>query len=149
MKKIAFICLAATLTISSVSALPPVNEKVLTVFKTSFPEIRKTTWNENKDFYSVIFVDTDGSKCSIDYDPEGNILSSTRYYSEENLSPFIRGKVKEKFPGKKIFGITEYSSGDEFTYHLSLQDENNWYNVKCDATGHARLEKKLTKAESK
>ncbi|MEO6187925.1 MAG: hypothetical protein ABIO82_03150, partial [Ginsengibacter sp.] len=96
MKKIAFICLAAMLTASSVSALPPVNGKVLTVFKTSFPEIQKTTWHDNRDFYTVHFIDTDGSKCRIDYDLEGNLLSSTRYYTQENLSPFIRGKVNER-----------------------------------------------------
>ncbi|MEO6187806.1 MAG: hypothetical protein ABIO82_01970, partial [Ginsengibacter sp.] len=84
----------------------------------------------------------------IDYDRDGNILSSTRYYTEANLSPFIRGKVNERFPGKKIFGVTEVCSGDEFTYHMVLEDENNWYNIKCDAIGHVSLEKKLGKADS-
>lgn len=42
MKKILVICLLAILT-GTVSAAP-VNEKVLKVFATSFPEVQETTW---------------------------------------------------------------------------------------------------------
>ncbi len=147
MKKILVICLVAILTTTAVSAVP-VNEKVLKVFATSFPEVQETTWYNYDTYYSVYFKNTDDSKCRIDYDTEGNIMSTTRYYSSEALPPFIRGKVNQKFPGKKIFGITEVSSADELAYHIVLEDETTWYNIKSDAIGSISLEKKMVKSEN-
>lgn len=146
MKKILVICLLAILT-GTVSAAP-VNEKVLKVFATSFPEVQETTWYNYDTHYSVYFKNTDDSKCRIDYDPEGNIISTIRYYSAEALPPFIRGKVTEKFQGKKIFGVTEVSSADELTYHIVLEDEKTWYNITSDARGSISLEKKMIKSEN-
>ncbi len=146
MKKILALCLAAILTTASVSAAP-VTEKVLKVFSTSFPEVVETTWYNYDNYYAVYFKNPDGSKCRIEYDTEGNVLSTTRYYSSEALSPFIRAKVNQKYPGKQIFGVTEVSSGEELTYHIVLQDEKNWYNIKSDSMGSISLEKKMKKAE--
>ena len=55
--------------------------------------------------------------------PDGIVLSTTRYYTEQNLSPAIRAKVNEKYPGKKIFGITEVSNSENLTYNIVLEDE--------------------------
>ena len=147
MKKILFICLVAIFTTIAASAAP-VNEKVLKVFATSFPEVLETTWYNYDIYYSVYFKNTDNTKCRIDYDPEGNIMSTTRYYSAEDLPPFIRGKVSEKFPGKKIFGVTEVSSADELAYHIVLEDKKSWYNIKSDAIGSISVEKKMVKSEN-
>ncbi|MEP6583412.1 MAG: hypothetical protein ABJA90_04075 [Ginsengibacter sp.] len=147
MKKFLVICLAAMLTATASSAAP-VNEKVLKVFATSFPEVQETTWYNYDTYYSVYFKITGDLKCRIDYDPEGNIISTTRYYSSESLPPFIRGRVNQKFPGKKIFGVTEISSADEMAYHIVLEDDKTWYNVKSDATGSISVEKKMVKAEN-
>ena len=74
-------------------------------------------------------------------------LSTTRYYTEQNLSPAIRAKVNEKYPGKKIFGITEVSNSENLTYNIVLEDEKYWYNIESDATGIIKLNKKLEKTE--
>ncbi len=71
MKKIIVICLAAILTTSAISAIP-VNEKVLEVFATSFPEVQQTTWYNYNDYYAVYFKNADSSKCRIEYDINGN-----------------------------------------------------------------------------
>lgn len=147
MKKFLAICFAAILATGTLSAAP-VTEKVLKVFTTSFPEVQETSWYSYDTYYSVYFKNTDGSKCRIDYDPDGNILSTTRYYSAEALPPFIRGKVNQKFSGKKIFGVTEVSTADELAYHIVLEDDKNWYNIKSDAIGYISLEKKMVKSEN-
>ena len=101
MKKFLALCLAAILTTAFVSAAP-VTEKVLKVFLTSFPEVQETTWYNYDNYYAVYFKNSDESKCRIEYDPEGNVLSTTRYYTGESLSPFIRAKLNQKYPGKQI-----------------------------------------------
>ncbi|MEO7961744.1 MAG: hypothetical protein ABIR19_09360 [Ginsengibacter sp.] len=145
MKKIIGVCLIAMVMATTVSAIP-VNEKVLKVFATSFPEVKGTTWYNYDTYYAVYFTNPDDSKCRIEYDFHGNILATTRYYSSELLAPFIRARVSEKYPGKNIFGVTEVNNTNGLTYHIVLEDENKWYNVLSDAAGSISLEKKLNKA---
>ena len=122
--------------------------KVLKVFTTSFPEVQETTWYNYDNYYAVYFKNSDESKCRIEYDPEGNVLSTTRYYTGESLSPFIRAKLNQKYPGKQIFGVTEISSGEEFAYHIVLEDAKNWYNIKLNSVGAISNVKKMKKAEN-
>ena len=77
------------------------------------------------------------------------VLSTTSYYTEQNLSPVIRAKVSGKYPGKKIFGVTEVSNNENVTYHIVLEDDKYWYNIKSDATGLIKLEKKLKRQINK
>jgi len=149
MKKIIFACLTALISATSLFAAPPsiVTEKVLKVFRDAFPEVKEPTWYNFDTYYEVYFTNPDNSSCRIDYNPEGIVLSTTRYYTSQNLSPAIRAKVNEKYPGKKIFGITEVSNNENVTYHIVLEDDKNWLTVQSDATGNITLEKKLVKTE--
>ena len=149
MKKIIFACLTALISATSLFAAPPsiVTEKVLKVFRDAFPEVKEPTWYNFDTYYEVYFTNPDNSSCRIDYNPEGIVLSTTRYYTSQNLSPAIRAKVNEKYPGKKIFGITEVSNNENVTYHIVLEDDKNWLTVQSDATGNITLERKLVKTE--
>ena len=149
MKKIIFVCMAIIVSATTVFAAPNslVNEKVLKVFHEAFPEVKQPSWYTFDNYYEVYFTNPDNSSCRIDYSPEGIVLSTTRYYSEKDLSPAIRAKVCEKYAGKKIFGITEVSNSEKVSYNIVLEDEKNWYNIESDATGIIKLNKKLEKAE--
>ena len=149
MKKIIALCLTIVITSAAVIAAPnaAVTEKVLKVFHAAFPEVKKYTWYTFDNYYEVYFNDSENSSCRIDYTPDGDVISTTRYYTGENLSPAIRAKVNEKYPGKKIYGVTEVSSSEKVTYNIVLEDEKNWYNIESDATGNIKLDQKLEKAE--
>lgn len=149
MKKIIFICLAAFISTTSVFAAPSslVTEKVLKVFHDAFPEVKQPTWYTFDNYYEVYFTNADNSSCRIDYSPEGVVLSTTRYYTSQNLAPAIRAKVNEKYPGKSIFGVTEVSNNENLTYHIVLEDDKYWLTVQSSATGSLSLEKKLLKSE--
>ena len=149
MKKIVLVYLIAIISATSVFAAPNslVTEKVLKVFHQAFPEVKQPIWYAFENYYEVYFTNPDNSSCRIDYSPDGIVISTTRYYAEQDLPPAIRAKVNEKFPGKKIFGVTEVSNSENLTYHIVLEDDNNWYNVESDATGILKLDKKLDKSE--
>jgi hypothetical protein len=149
MKKFLFVCVAALISTTSVLAAPAslVTEKVLKVFHDAFPEVTQPTWYNFDDYYEVYFTNADNTSCRIDYNPDGIVLSTIRYYGSQNLAPAIRAKVNEKYPGKKIFGITEVSTSEMITYHLVLEDSKNWFHIQSDATGNLTLEKKLVKVE--
>lgn len=149
MKKIIFVCVAAFISATSALAAPVslVTDKVLKVFHDAFPEVKQPVWYNFEGYYEVYFTNTDNTSCRIDYNPDGVVLSTIRYYGSQNLSPAIRAKVNEKFPGKKIFGITEVSNSETVSYHIVLEDDKSWLTVQSDATGNISVEKKLVKAE--
>jgi len=123
-----------------------INEKVLKNFNATFPEAQQPVWNTYDSYYEVYFTKPDRSSYRLDYNFDGDVTRSFRYYGEESLSPFIKAKVSERYPGKKITGITEISSNEEFYYYIVLDDGKNIYNIKSDATGNISLEKRLAKA---
>ena len=149
MKKIICASIASLLFVTAIFANPfgSVNQKVLKIFHEAFPEVKQPLWYDYENYYEVVFNNPDNTSCRIDYSPDGVVLSTTRYYSAKDLSPAIRAKVSEKYPGKSIYGITEVSNSEKITYHIVLEDEKNWYNVESSATGSLTLEKKYGKAE--
>jgi len=143
-KLITLACIFATLTV--VAATPPeVNEKVLKAFEQTFTSATDVVWHERENTYEARFKQSD-IITRASYDKEGNLLYTTRYYGEEMLPINILTKLKKKYAGKTVYGITESASGDEVSYHITLQDDKNWYIVKADGWGSMELFKKYRKA---
>ena len=82
------------------------------------------------------------------YDNEGNLLETVRYYGERNLPPNILSRIKKKYNGKTVFGVTEISTETEVSYHITIKDEKNWYMVKSDPYGNLQQTDKFKRAES-
>ena len=145
MKKL-IICLCLFAAIGAVAAEPPeVNEKVLKAFKETFVKATDVVWHELQNSYEASFKQSEIVTRAI-YDTEGNLLRTTRYYSEEHLPINIITKLKNKYEGKTVFGITESSTEEEVSYHIVLEDEKNWYIVVADNLGSLELSKKFKKA---
>jgi hypothetical protein len=125
-----------------------VNEKVLKSFKETFPKAEQVNWQEYSDNYVVNFMEL-GIRERITYDKDGNFVSATRYYLEENLPTNILFKVKKKFPGQKVFGVTELETDTSVDYYIKLVDDSNWTTVKSDVSGVMEVVEKYKKAEEK
>jgi len=145
MKKLSFLLIFSFATMFSF-ANPNVNEKVLKVFKGVFPTVENAKWYEYETYYEVYF-DKDDIKCRIKYDLDGKVISTLRHYEEKSLSPFLKAKVAQRFPGKRIFGITEINSENEMIYDIVLEDDKNWMHVQADAIGQMSVTEKFKKAE--
>ena len=145
MKKL-IICLFLFAAISAVAATPPeVNEKVLKAFKETFVKAEDVVWQETSTTYEAHFKQSE-IVTRATYDTEGNLLRTTRYYSEEHLPINIITKLKKKYEGKTVFGVTESSTENEVEYHIVLEDQKNWYIVVADNLGSLELSKKFRKA---
>lgn len=148
MKKLLLSVSAAIFSLAVFAASPTtVTEKVLKAFNASFKNAKQVVWDENPEanVYEVKFLDNN-IRSRITYDPEGNILKAIRYYHEEHLPILIKGKLKQKFAGKKVFGVTEVASEDNLEYHIVLEDAKNWVIVISDAQGYMSVDKKYKKA---
>jgi len=121
------------------------NQKVLDAFNKTFPHVKEVAWTENEQSYEVKFKQND-ILSKVTYDKDGNILKTLRYYYEQNLPLLVLSKVKNKFSGKKIFGVTEESSETGTFYHIILEDEKHWINITADSYGAITVDKKFNKA---
>ena len=145
MKKfIILTCLFATLSVAA-SNPPEVSEKVLKAFNQTFMKATDVVWHEVQNYYEASFKQSEIISRVI-YDKEGNLVRTTRYYSQENLPINILTKLQKRYAGKSVYGVTELSTGDEVSYHITMQDEKNWYIIRADNWGSLELEQKYRKA---
>ena len=124
---------------------PEVNEKVLKAFNETFVKATDVVWHETQNTYEARFKQSE-IVTRATYDTYGNLLRTTRYYSEEHLPINIITKLKKRYEGKTVFGVTELSTEDEVEYHIVLEDEKNWSIVVADNFGSLDLTKKFRKA---
>jgi hypothetical protein len=146
MKKILFAFFLFAAVASQAAGVPDVNEKILKAFKETFIYAEDVVWQENGNVYQVNFWQGEVN-VRAHYDIQGNLLGTIRYYFEKQLPPTILSKIKKKYTGKSIFGVTEVSSDDEINYFVTLQDENDWYTVKSDAFGNLQQTDKFKRAD--
>jgi len=143
-KLIIFTCLFAALS-ATASNPPEVSEKVLKAFNETFMKATEVVWHEVQNLYEASFKQSEVISRAI-YDQDGNLLRTTRYYSQENLPINILTKLQKRFAGKSVYGVTELSTEDQVSYHITMQDEKNWYIIKADNWGSLELEQKYKKA---
>jgi hypothetical protein len=144
MKRI-FFGLVLLLSTSAFAANTPVDEQVVKKFQETFPTALDVKWSAYETFYEVVFYNNK-IMCRARYDLKGSILSVLRYYYEKDLPHFIAVKLKEKHPGKKIFGITEITSEEGVVYNIVLEDDTRWFHIRSTDSGYLTLTNKYKKA---
>ncbi|MEJ7736212.1 MAG: hypothetical protein WKF97_02195 [Chitinophagaceae bacterium] len=125
-------------------ATPP-NEKVLKIFQATFKSPEEVKWYDHADHFDVSFVQS-GIRSNVRYDKDGSFMSSTRYYSEQQLPTNILTKLKNRYSDKKIFGVTEITSSEEINFYVKLEDDKNWTTLKINTNGHIQVYEKYKKA---
>jgi hypothetical protein len=122
-----------------------ISDKLLQAFKQTFPDAQQVKWAEQEDKYMVNFKQGD-VLTKIEYDKEGNFLSSLRYYSEKNLPVSILCRLQKKYGDKKVFGVTEMTTDSAVEYYIKLEDDTTWITVRSNADGNMQIIEKYKKA---
>lgn len=142
--------LAVLLTGLAANATPPsdasVNEKIMKAFAETFNTAQDVTWHQYENYSQANFR-LDDIQIRAQYDETGTLIKTTRYYTEKQLLPNIVAKLKKKFSGKEIGGITEITSDDEVSFTINLKDDKNWYIVKSDIYGNLQQTDKYKRAD--
>jgi hypothetical protein len=148
MKKI-FLSIALLVSIASVASVPPaeVTEKVLKAFKETFGQAQDVVWHEYDNIYQANFK-MDEIQIRAQYDQEGFLVKTIRYYGEKQLLPNVVSKLKKKYGAKEIFGVTETSSSDEVSFSITLRDDKNYYIVRSDVYGNLEQTDKFKRADN-
>ena len=123
-----------------------ISDKLLQTFKQTFPDAQQVVWSEQGEKYTVNFRQGE-VLTKVEYDKDGNFLSSLRYYSEKNLPVTILCRLQKKYPEKKIFGVTEMATESSVEYYIKLEDETNWMTIRSSIDGSMQVVEKYKKAE--
>ena len=149
MKKIIYLAFLMTGFITTATAgTPPdeISDKVLKAFKETFTSAQDVTWHEY-DSYAQANFRQDDVQIRAQYDANGKLLKTIRYYQEKQLFPNIVAKLKQKYAGKEIGGVTETTSDEEVNFVINLKDDKNWYIVKSDVYGNLQQIEKYKRAD--
>jgi hypothetical protein len=125
-----------------------VNEKILKAFSETFTAAQNVTWQEFQD-YSQANFSIDKIQVRAQFAEDGRLIRTLRYYSERELLPNVVARLKKKYGGKEIAGVTESSSDNEVSLVINVKDENNWYIVKSDVYGNLQQTDKFKRADKK
>ena len=146
-------CLLLTISAGAFAAGPTVtsgptftiSEKLLATFKQTFPDAEQVKWMEQEDKYTVNFKEKD-ILTKIEYDKDGNFLSSLRYYTEKGLPVNILCRLQKKYADKKVFGVTEMATETSVEYYIKLEDADSWMTVRSSIDGNMQVVEKYKKA---
>ncbi|HUR11603.1 MAG TPA: hypothetical protein VM012_09560 [Flavitalea sp.] len=144
MKKILAIVLSFVVFSSTFANSPIVNEKVLRSFDQTFTNVESVKWEEFKDHYTVSFMHA-GIQSVVNYDKDGQMLSSIRYYLPKMLPLYIFNKLKKEYTNDTLFGVTEVIYGEDVLYFVKIESAKNWITVKIDPSGNSEIYKKYRK----
>lgn len=143
-KMIFFLFLMASL---AATATPiKVDEKVQKQFAYAFPAAREVIWYSSETHYQVVFRNDD-LQCRITYRLDGTVEKTERYFTEKDLPPYVLVKVKNRFDGYRVHGVTEITTEAGVVYHLVLEGDKKWLQVQADETGHSSITRRFNRQE--
>jgi hypothetical protein len=142
MKKITIAALALLLLLRVTAATngngPEVKESLQQSFQKDFPNAENVHWGENNEGYNVTFT-VKSILTRITYDKKGKFTGSLRNYSEQILPFYLTNKLKKKYPGQDIYGVTEITTPNDVTYFVKLQSDKYWTTVRLDPDGASEI----------
>jgi hypothetical protein len=147
MKKIIFFLLLLLMGVAAHSNPIKVDERIQKLFAEAFPKAKSVTWYGNETHYEVVFFYKD-AQCRITYRLDGVVERTERYYSAEDLPPFVLSRVKRNYDGYRIHGITEITTELGMTYYIILEGEQKWVQIQADELGNSYLVKRFKRSEA-
>src|ERR1700712_3252129 len=145
MKKYLFFIYFLVAGFSADASPSTINEKLLKSLQQSYPHAFQVNWLESAETY-VVYFEQDGIRATNFYKKDGSFIRSTRYYQEANLPYYLIAVIKERFPEKKIYCVTEISTPNEISYYIKIEDAKTWRTLQADSDGNITVIEKFNKA---
>jgi hypothetical protein len=123
-----------------------VSQKVYKLFHKSFPEVKYVSWYKSSNTYEAYFKNSDETVCKIYYSMGGELISTIKYYSGNELPLFIRTRLAKKYAGKNVCNVTEIYADNKTVYYITLEDNRECYKVHSSINGDISLDEILLKA---
>lgn len=135
--KLFILTAALSLGLNAMATVPTsasVNEKVMKTFNQVFAGAQDVQWSTTASYSEACFHSATGSTRAV-IGNDGNLIRTIRYYKEKELPSHILYKIRKKYDGKTVFGVTEVANAAGTLYHVVITDSRNLYNVTIDDHG--------------
>ena len=147
MKKL-FLAIAILASIASMATPEPViSKRVLKAFQETFATAKDVVWQDFNDYSQASFK-LDEIQVRAQYSDDGTLLKTIRYYNGDHLLPLIKGKIKQQYPGREIYGVTEVATDEKMDFTISICDSTHWYVLTATADGDIKEINKYKRAEN-
>ena len=120
------------------------NEKVLKAFAETFSGVQDVKWEDHEEYFTVSFK-LAAVRSKVFYSVEGAMLGAIRYYTPELLPLHLLNQLKRQNKSKKLYSVTEVTSGNTVTWFIKLEDDYNWYTLRVEANGDSTWYEKFRK----
>ncbi|HEX4957876.1 MAG TPA: hypothetical protein VFV46_06830 [Lacibacter sp.] len=144
MKTLFFAFFLVTALSSRALDVPEVNQRTIEKFQVAFKEATDVKWYAEEN-YDQVYCLIKGIKTQIKYDKEGKFVSCFRMYGANELPVIVQYKLNQEYANKKVTSVAELTTDGSIEYHLVLEDDKFWYNVKSDSFGNLTTDKKFKK----
>jgi len=115
--------------------------KAVKNFKKTFKNVTNEKWYEMPDGYRVNFTVKD-IRCRLDYDKNGNLMHTIKYYDEKKLPVEVRRLVVSTYLDYSIRTVEEIEvPHNTLFYVIHLEGETNWINIKVSDNEINELER--------
>jgi hypothetical protein len=146
MKKF-IIGLAAVLTLISTTAFAGKNEKInpaLPVFQKEFKGASDVRWQEGKDAIKAAFVLND-FRVEAYFSFTGELLGTARNVLFNQLPLAVVKEINNRFETAPIYEITEYNTGSDTFYYMTVELTNKKLKIKATSGGDISVIKRIKK----
>lgn len=118
--------------------------KIQEVFSRTFPQASDIQWQQKEHTYTGSFKE-DSILYVLDFDSDGNLLSSVKRSDEKGLPVNLLYNFKRKHKGKEIVTVSQMINEEGTQYYITAQDENFIYWFKGNTYAEISLDQKLPK----
>ncbi|HEY0610252.1 MAG TPA: hypothetical protein VGD35_11365 [Chitinophaga sp.] len=148
-KMFLMLCVAAALCVNTVwahSTETEASSKLKAALSQTFAAATHVRWyTEDNKFFTAKFMMGE-TVVSAYFDADGNLLSTRRYISEEQLPLAVTTKVQKRYPNHKVRSTVEFDASNVTTYYVTLEGDDNWIVLKSDSNGQLSVYQRLKKA---
>lgn len=133
-------------TLSAKPAETEVSGRIQAAFTKAFTGAQDVKWySDDANTYTAKFT-INTSKVTAYFDKEGKLLSTRRIITADQLPLTVSVALQQRYPGQKVYGITEFEKDGALNYYITLEGEKHWTIVKANVDGDLNVHQRLKKA---
>jgi hypothetical protein len=110
------------------------SEKILRIFRESFPDARQICWKESLASYTIDFFEND-VRVHIVYAKNGDFFRSMRFYDGQDLPFYLQKIIRKKYPKHRLLGVVEVADARGVNYLLKTGDGKILTTIKMGSDG--------------
>ena len=113
-------------------------------FRNEFKGVQDVHWTQGKDVITASFV-ISGTRAVAYFNTAGELLGTARNILFNQLPLAVVTEVNKRFGSASVYDITEYTTGADTFYTMSVDQSNKEVKLRSTSSGDITVESKVKK----